>query len=748
MAGPLNHVVIAMPRNGTSSFTVDPSTASGGTVVGGAVFNPFAGRMLVCAAYGAITLGGTSGANATPPSGWTKPGGNSGEAVNNGGAYVWYRTATATTADRVTAVTNGSNYPAIFEFWEFENGSTWAGQAFSINVASGGAGPSVAGLTGTNWTCGVMGSCVSATAGTGSVTWANGVEQVESLALKSGTDGYLYSSTAIEDDAATSRSIAATFTAPSGAPAERIMFAVKVAASSAPSGTVNMSGTGALTRAGTPAAPGAVSMAGVGTLTRTATPAVPSAVAMAGAGGMSFTAAPAQAGTAAMAGTGTLTLTGQPGQTSTLNLAGSGVLTAAGTAAGSGAVSLSGVGSLAATGTPTAAGSCALTGAGAFTAAGGSAAAGAATLTGAGALTTVGVPATAGTVGMAGAGQVTYAATPAIPATVAMAGAGGVTIQPPGGLLLSGSGQLTVTGSVSVARAVSLSGSGQLTTTTTPAASGVASFTGAGLLATTGTPAIPGAVVLAGAGQVTTGGVGGGAAVALTGTGTFALAVFANAAGQVDLGGAGTVAIAGVTTITVGVAMAGDGGLQVVAVGEIIVCWLGGTGVLEAFGVPGVPVVIRKKRPRARYGLARKPGPTLTLGGKGPKVKLGGKATIMLDDSCGCATTTTPAPDPLLQQFTVRGRDRAGFDEDGNAVYAWSDLVTGAALEWSSRTEIDETAGVTKVVGTLLIANPGNIPVPETSMVRDSDGRLWDVTGARAHPGSTALQLERLDHDV
>lgn len=235
MAGWVNHVVIDMARNGTASHTVDPATAAGGTVVGGALFSPTSSRLLVCAAYGAVTSGSTTGVPANAPTNWQK----GTEAVNNGGLYVWYRTASATTADRVIANHNGSNYPVVFEFWEFPAGTTWSGAVAAVNVSSGASGATLGSLTGTNMTFGLYGSSVFSGTGPTSVAWSTGTEQSDTFQARAGspaTDGFAYSATAIEDDVAASRSFTPTFSG-NGAgslAAERIVFAVKVATVSAP----------------------------------------------------------------------------------------------------------------------------------------------------------------------------------------------------------------------------------------------------------------------------------------------------------------------------------------------------------------------------------------------------------------------------------------------------------------------------------------------------------------------------------
>jgi hypothetical protein len=229
----LNHVAIAAPRNAATTHSVTPSSASVGTtaigtgVVAGAVasgtlFTPTAGRFLACFVSGAVT--------STTPTGWTLDA--NGAAINNSGHYVWYRTSAAG-SDVITTTHNAANYPILFDFYEFAAGSTFAKAAFATAVASGGAGPTLSALTGTNWTVGSLDTNTNST-GTWSTTWTTGTKLVDTFAAASGSEGYEYSLTAIDADTATTRAYSATFTTTStGGSAERIVFAVAAVAGAA-----------------------------------------------------------------------------------------------------------------------------------------------------------------------------------------------------------------------------------------------------------------------------------------------------------------------------------------------------------------------------------------------------------------------------------------------------------------------------------------------------------------------------------
>jgi hypothetical protein len=209
----LNHVTIAAARNGTTSHTIDPSAT--GTVIDGAAFTPTAGRLLVVVAEGAVT--------STTPSGWTLPSG--GSAINNTGLYVWHRTAAG--GDTFSTTHNASNYPAVFDIYEFGSDSTFLGSAAATGVDSnGGAGPTLSSLTGTHWDAGVVGQVNASTTNTETILWDLGVEEVDTSTLQaSGTDGYTYGLTVIEGATSSSAAFAATSSS-NAATTERLVFAV------------------------------------------------------------------------------------------------------------------------------------------------------------------------------------------------------------------------------------------------------------------------------------------------------------------------------------------------------------------------------------------------------------------------------------------------------------------------------------------------------------------------------------------
>jgi len=208
----LHHVAIAAPRNGTTTHIVDPST---GTVVAGSAFTPTAGRMLVCKAYGAVT--------STTPTAFTL----AASAINSGGLYVWYDLSCAG-SDTITTTHNASNYPVVFDFYEFPAGTTWVNAVGATAVAyNGGAGPTISSLTGTNQVYGAAGQTPGSTA---SGTWDVGTEIVDTSVIYTTTDGYSYGVTELVDYASATASAAWTGDGGATYGAERLMWAVKLPA--------------------------------------------------------------------------------------------------------------------------------------------------------------------------------------------------------------------------------------------------------------------------------------------------------------------------------------------------------------------------------------------------------------------------------------------------------------------------------------------------------------------------------------
>jgi hypothetical protein len=212
-----NHATVLAPRNGTTTHTAS-ADGSGGSVVAGAPFTPTAGNLLVCVFAGAVT--------ATTPAGWTLPTG--GSAVNSTGMYVWWKIATG--SDQIATTHNGSNYPVMLDFYEFKAGSVFAAATGTGAVTNGSAPDPVTGLSGTNWIGGAVCMDAASAGSPMSTTWASGVQAVDYHVPYVTTDGFEYSAVYSANDTATSKAIAATIANNYSASAQRLMYAVTVAA--------------------------------------------------------------------------------------------------------------------------------------------------------------------------------------------------------------------------------------------------------------------------------------------------------------------------------------------------------------------------------------------------------------------------------------------------------------------------------------------------------------------------------------
>lgn len=106
-----------------------------------------------------------------------------------------------------------------------------------------------------------------------------------------------------------------------------------------------------------------------------------------------------------------------------------------------------------------------------------------------------------------------------------------------------------------------------------------------------------------------------------------------------------------------------------------------------------------------------------------------------------------PVVDPVQVNptLTVRRRWRTGYDEDGNPEFDWADVVTGVAILWEERTELDDVAGVTHIVARTVILYDGDEEVVETSIVESSHGGLFRVLSVAQTPDRIEMKLERLE---
>ena len=101
--------------------------------------------------------------------------------------------------------------------------------------------------------------------------------------------------------------------------------------------------------------------------------------------------------------------------------------------------------------------------------------------------------------------------------------------------------------------------------------------------------------------------------------------------------------------------------------------------------------------------------------------------------------------DPELL-VTVAVRRRTGYDADGNPTFGWEPVIEDAqAVTWTERTEVDETAGVSRLVGRATVLYDGD-DVTEAAAVTTSDGRRWRVLRAeRSADDVLKVELARIE---
>jgi hypothetical protein len=188
MAGWINRVVIALPRNGTATHTFRADVAGDGTVIAGELFEPTYPRLLVVKIYGAVT-------SSEPRSGLLEEA----SAINNGGLYVFVGEAFGEGADSFETSHNGSNYPIIVDIAEYEAGSSYIGDVTATNLGASSAQPALVGVFESDYVEAVRGGNDSTTGGTlPTGTWSGGAttstEYVDHNAdnTSGGTNGYWY----------------------------------------------------------------------------------------------------------------------------------------------------------------------------------------------------------------------------------------------------------------------------------------------------------------------------------------------------------------------------------------------------------------------------------------------------------------------------------------------------------------------------------------------------------------------------
>lgn len=114
---------------------------------------------------------------------------------------------------------------------------------------------------------------------------------------------------------------------------------------------------------------------------------------------------------------------------------------------------------------------------------------------------------------------------------------------------------------------------------------------------------------------------------------------------------------------------------------------------------------------------------------------------------CGCASDgEEPPPDTGdLPVLTLRKRGEMYMTEAGNPRWEWEEVLSGPAITYEQRTEVNDVNGQVKVVASATMAFDGEVaPAKETAVAWQGDVR-WSITSLVALPGRLELKLERID---
>jgi len=207
----IRQTLLQIPRDGTTASTVNFAPAT-------------AGNLLVAIVEGAVT--------STTPSGWTLPTG--GSAVNFTGLYVWYKKATANESS-FTTTHNGTNYPLVFQIFEFPSNYTFAKSVAATAQGSYATNPNLTGLTGTTTVFAAVGmGATTPTLTNSNTSWTASPKTPISVAnlfvgFASSTDGYVYGLSYLDGYTATSYqpSHAIDLTGAGNNPSEALTFAIQ-----------------------------------------------------------------------------------------------------------------------------------------------------------------------------------------------------------------------------------------------------------------------------------------------------------------------------------------------------------------------------------------------------------------------------------------------------------------------------------------------------------------------------------------
>jgi hypothetical protein len=136
-------------------------------------------------------------------------------------------------------------------------------------------------------------------------------------------------------------------------------------------------------------------------------------------------------------------------------------------------------------------------------------------------------------------------------------------------------------------------------------------------------------------------------------------------------------------------------------------------------------------------------------GGTGVLLDDDGRSSVQtgIGDTQGPIVPGDPNPGAKVGPLvTVRERVSQGFDEDGNPMWGWTDVVADIeSIATGDRTEVSDAAGTSTVRGSYTVLYPAEYrDVKESAQVR-AEGFLWNVTKVTRFPDRITLDVERTD---
>lgn len=127
-------------------------------------------------------------------------------------------------------------------------------------------------------------------------------------------------------------------------------------------------------------------------------------------------------------------------------------------------------------------------------------------------------------------------------------------------------------------------------------------------------------------------------------------------------------------------------------------------------------------------------------------VRSAGKAVLSptVDETVPGATVPGVSTNPLV---TVRERFGTGYDDDGNVMWSWADVISEkAAISFEESEEVSDAGNTVLQKATLLVLYPyGEPAIRESASVLTNDGRRWSITSIERMPDRLQLKVERID---